>query len=227
MSVEFKGAPTSRKCHQFAPAALVAAAMALATGCGGMADDPPASQVLAAAPSLSASVKPQHPQAAAPSLGEPIDTALAEQVAVLRREVADLRIQVAHLPGAGRVDATQPPVGGGPETVAEAEQADRMRLAASETAFRNEPEDFPWSRGAVESVRGIFMQGDAAQRDELRNVECRSRSCRVELGTDHARGGAGDLPGRVLQLAAAFPNVAAGQLDAGDGRKVTVLYLSR
>lgn len=224
MSNECQGPSRSRMLHQLAHATVVATAVALSAGCGGLTDDPPAPQARAAAPSVAGG--PRDTGVAVPQRA-PDDTTLADQVALLRREVADLRVQVAHLPGARQAEADGPRRLPSPEANAEAEQAERMRMASSESAFRNEPEDTRWSRGAVESVRGVFLQGEAGQRDDLRNVECRSRSCRVELGADPARGGAGDVSGRMLQLAQTFPNVLVGQVDQGDGRKATVLYLSR
>jgi hypothetical protein len=199
----------------------VAAAITLCSGCGGsVTDNPPASEARMASPSAARPAGQRDTEATARQR-VPDDIALAEQVALLRREVADLRIQLAHLPGAQQAEALRPQALSTPEARAAAEHTERLRLASAESAFRNEPEDGRWSREAVESVRGVFRQGDAAQRDDLRNVACRSRSCRIEIDS------AGDVPRRVLQLAQAFPNVTAGQVDQGDGHMATVLYLSR
>ena len=222
--------------HRFKKAILIAStAVFVATaGCGGASENESRPGPITLAASETGDPAASSPRVPAEELQPPLqpasvpdDAALTLQVARLRREVADLRVQFTRM--AGGPVSTAPGQSNSrtdPGARAETEQAERLRLAASESAFRNEPNDTGWSRNAAASVRAA-LQGDTPLRGELRSVECRSRSCRVELGADPTGANFPDLPVRLLQLAQTLPNLTATQVDQGDGRKATVLYLSR
>lgn len=152
---------------------------------------------------------------------------LRQQVALLRREVADLRGKVSRLPGMDDVASRQPDLRTDPAALEEAQQAERMRIASTEAAFRNEQSDARWSQGTTASVQAALAQADESMRSQVRSVECRSQSCRVEINAGAGAGPAQDLPLVIARLGQVLPHVTAGQVDQGDGRKATVLYMSR
>jgi hypothetical protein len=154
-------------------------------------------------------------------------TSLKQQVVLLRREIAEIRQQLLRMPGAPLSAETSPNPRTDPAARLEAERAEQQRLASTEAAFRGEKEDARWSQGSLASVRAAFAEADGSLRGQVSSVECRSQSCRVVIGGD-TRGAAGqDLSSVMNRLAATLPNVTAGQIDQGDGRPATVLYLSR
>ena len=61
---------------------------------------------------------------------------------------------------------------------------------------------------------------------QLRSVDCRSQSCRVEFSSSGAVGGL-DVPMLLTRLNGGLSHVTAGQVEQGDGTQTTVLYLSR
>jgi hypothetical protein len=152
---------------------------------------------------------------------------LRQQVALLRREVADLRGKVSHLPGMDDVAARQPDSRTDPVALEDARQTERLRIASTESAFRSEQSDARWSQGATASVQAALAQADESMRSQVRSVECRSQSCRVELNASPGAAPAQDLPLVIARLGQVLPHVTAGQIDQGDGRKATVLYMSR
>ncbi len=203
----------------------------LLAACGGQPDDT-AAQAGQRAHVASASVS-SAPLASAPATVRAVagavaaddeTTSLKQQVAMLRREVAEIRQQLARVPGASISVETPLDPHTDPAARAEAEQ---QRIATTEAAFRSEKEDARWSQGTVASVRAAFGQADEALRNRVSSVECRSQSCRVVIGGDTSGPAGQDLSSVLIQLAATLPNVTAGQIDQGDGRPATVLYLSR
>lgn len=154
-------------------------------------------------------------------------TSLKQQVALLRREVAEIRQQLLRMPGAALSAETVPNPRTDPTARLEAEQVERQRIASTEAAFRDEKEDPRWSQGTVASVRAAFGEADEPLRNRVNSVECRSQSCRVMIGGDTGGPAGQDLSSVMMRLAATLPKATAGQIDQGDGRPATVLYLSR
>ena len=152
---------------------------------------------------------------------------LPEQVVQLRRDVADIRQQLARLPGAAHVAETPAHPRSDPAARLEAEQVEQQRIAATDTAFRSEREDPRWSRDTAAAVRAAVAEADESLRNQVRSVECRSQSCRVVISGDASGPGGQHLSSVMFRLAASLPKVTAGQVDQGDGRPATVLYLSR
>jgi hypothetical protein len=87
--------------------------------------------------------------------------------------------------------------------------------------------DARWSQSTVAAVRAAFAASDQTVRDQVRSVECRSQTCRVEINADAGPTLERDLPVLIGQLGNALSNVTAGRIDQGDGRQATVLYFSR
>jgi len=152
---------------------------------------------------------------------------LRQQVLLLRREVADLRGKVSRLPGMDDAAASQPNPRTDAVALEQARQTERQRIASTEAAFRNEQSDARWSQGAAASVQAALAQADESMRSQVRSIECRSQSCRVEINAGPGAAPAQDLPLVIARLGQVLPHVTAGQVDQGDGRKATVLYMSR
>jgi hypothetical protein len=103
-------------------------------------------------------------------------------------------------------------------------QAQALRVAASESAFRAEVVESDWSRQATQAVRLAFVQSNAGQ--EPRSIECRSRTCRVELAS--AEEGAPDaLIPLLTRLAPMLPHASSARVDGTNGNPTMVVYLTR
>jgi hypothetical protein len=152
---------------------------------------------------------------------------LKDQVAQLRRELADLRRIVARLPSAAAVADEGPDPRRDPTARAEAERAQQQRLAIAEAAFRREPYDLRASQTQADSVRAGLRQGSEAIAGHLGSVDCRGQSCRVELNAAPHSRAMQELPLALAHLGAGFSNMTAGQIDRGDGRTIMVMYLTR
>jgi len=219
--------------HPILKYALCATVALTFIACGGPVEDPASVPVSrsdaatvapAAAPALalgevaSASL-PAAPAAEAPSL--------QAQVVALRREVQELRQQVARWPGAAAVAQDARSLRSDPQARAEMERAEQNRVATSEAAFQNEVRQPQWSQRTAQDVRATLAEADPALRHLVRSVDCRSQSCRVEISPGASEEAQQNLPITLARLAGSLPNVSAGQIDQGDGRMATVLYLSR
>ena len=212
----------------------------LLAACGGRPDDGPAQAGQQAndlsPPSSARAMSVSTDFAAARPVGARAASAVAadgdldqmkQQIALLRREVADIRQQLSGLPGASRASEVVPNPRTDPDARVEAARTEQLRIASTESTFRNEEPDARWSQGTTASVRAALSDVDESVRGDVRSIECRSQSCRVEIGSDASGALARDLPLIVARLGQALPNVTAGQIDQGDGRQATVLYLSR
>ena len=174
----------------------------------------------------SASTRPPAGGAAIPESAE-----LAE----LRQELVQLRHQVwaqgqgpaAPAPAQADADpaaAKDPRTD--PETRAEHERQYREYLAGIDAAFHKEAPDPQWSSAAA-SVVSAALVADDDLRPLARGVECRSRTCRVEIADD----GSGKL-GKILpmfaqQVSESLPSATAGRIEDANGGVTMVLYMSR
>jgi hypothetical protein len=210
-------------------------ALLLLAGCGGQLDGAPApteqrAQVSGApAPSVPGAITAPAPVRAksGAAVSDDETTSLKQQLALLRREVAEIRQQLVRMPGAALSAEAGPDPRTDPAARLEAERVEQQRIASTEAAFRSEKEDSRWSQGTVASVRAALGEADESLRNQVSSVECRSQSCRVLIGGDTRGPAAQDLAAVMSRLAATLPTVTAGQIDQGDGRPATVLYLSR
>lgn len=71
------------------------------------------------------------------------------------------------------------------------------------------------------------MDASDALRGKVRNLECRSRTCRVEIDDDRAGAVSKELPVFVQQLADTLPSTQADHIDDGNGHTTMVLYMTR
>ena len=204
----------------------------LLASCGGRPDDPPprpephvlSTQSRAGIPTAIADGQ----RTPAPPVSDSEMTQLKHEVAQLRHEVAELRQQIGRrsTDAVIRAEAAADPRTD-PEARAEADRTERLRIASSESSFRREPNDPRGSLGTAAVVRAALAESDESLRNQVRSIECRMQSCRVEISGDSAELLARDLPMVISRLGQTLPNVTAGQIDQGDGRQATVLYLSR
>jgi hypothetical protein len=216
--------------------ALGATLILVLAACGGRPDDAPARSEANAPLSVSAmpasrSATPLRDaaqmSAASVAASEATLPELRQEVALLRREVADVRQQLARLPGAATGAEIPANPRTDPDARLEAQRQEALRIASSESAFRSEQNDARWSREATANVRAAFAQADDTVSTQVRSVECRSQSCRVEINAAAGESLARDLPIILSHLGDALPHMTAGKIDQGDGRQATVLYMTR
>jgi len=144
---------------------------------------------------------------------------LAEASGV-RRELAELRSQIAAMQE-GRAAAQQ-------LVPAAAEQAERDReleMQAVETRFQEEAIDAVWSEGASAAVLEA-LEDPETDALEIRSLDCRSKTCRVEIAEDESSDSAGMLPTFLMRLNEALPRTVASRIELADGSASTVLFLS-
>lgn len=163
--------------------------------------------------------------AASPGSAESF-SALRREVGMLRSEVRQMREQISRMPGAAQAAAAQPDPRVDPVARDEAQQADRQRIASAEATFQAERRDARWSQDQTTAIRSLLTQAGDGISAQLRSVDCRSQSCRVELSPSGAGSGL-DVPMLLTRLNAGLSHVTAGQVDQGDGTQTTVLYMSR
>lgn len=152
--------------------------------------------------------------------------ALRREVGMLRSEVREMREQISRMPGAAQAAAAPPDPRVDPVAREEARQADRQRIASAEATFQAERRDARWSQDQATAIRSLLTQAGDGMSAQLRSVDCRSQSCRVELASSGAVGGL-DVPMLLTRLNGGLSHVTAGQVEQGDGTQTTVLYLSR
>jgi hypothetical protein len=177
-------------------------------------------------------------EAACAASAAPLDPATA----ALSREVAELKEQVAALIAAGNAQPAgeamadmrrqlaalqrehapeEPPI---EPTSAEVERERRLQMAELEADFWQESANAKWSNEASTAVLEALETEDTDQ-IEVRSLECRSQTCRVELASDVPEALNG-LPVLLLKLAKTLPNAVASQVENADGSRSTVLYMT-
>jgi hypothetical protein len=113
-------------------------------------------------------------------------------------------------------------------TRAEKQAADRQLHAAHiahvKDAYEREPADPAWSASTTSRVWETIRQTDFV-RDAARSVECRSRSCRVEVDDDGTGILHKHLPVFGQQFADVLPVMVGEPVRDEDGRGRMVLYL--
>ena len=214
-----------------APALLAAMLMLMLGACGG--DDPPAAPAqapaLAAAPASAparaapatapAPIPAPRAAPAPPGMSAPTDLAqLRQEVASLRREVAEMRMILTRAP-----PAAQPPA----SVLATPLAAETPALAPAETMFRAEPVDHAWSSQASSAVRAALARANGELESQVRQLECRTKTCRVEVNPAIADQLESAMPAVLANLGATLPNMTATQVGSDDGSAATVLYLTR
>ncbi|MET3135052.1 hypothetical protein AAKU55_005355 [Oxalobacteraceae bacterium GrIS 1.11] len=159
----------------------------------------------------------------------------AADIAMLREELALLRSDIAALKRSGGAASAPENTPASlaeknqhidPQAREEAEKARKKQMVAVENNFRNEPNDPKWSSTESSHIRDVLSSNPNAQ-SLMRNVECRSNTCRVELADDGTGNLSKFMPMLAVQVAQTLPTISANQVDRGDGTSATVLYMSR
>lgn len=158
---------------------------------------------------------------------------LSARVEALEHELTAIRMGSGHNSGAvPRTSASPPSPAPARDASSEAEMvraADaeqrRVYMEGVAQAFGNEKVDASWSSHMSSRVNGA-LEGDESLRAVAHTVECRDRTCRVELADDGSGSLSRRLPMIALGVADVLPNIAAERVDRGDGRSAMVLYMS-
>lgn len=148
-------------------------------------------------------------------------------IAEMRRELTQIRGQLWEQEQRLMVmDHTNPPVPPRPDAASQAEQEHRRRdyIVGVDAAFQNEARDPQWSAAMTSMVRATL----AADNDlRVGDVECRSKTCRVEIADDRSGRLGKILPAFALRLGESLPRVTADEVEDATGGTRLVLYMSR
>ncbi len=178
---------------------------------------------------------PSAASAAAAARDCPECVRLSDQVGVLHRKLAALNSQLASQQtqlaerGAGATDARTPGSPIDPEEVARTRAADDARyqeyMNTVAQSFANEKVDNAWAGRTSQRVNTAFDR-EQGLRDVAHTVECREKTCRVELQDDGKGEVSSRIPNMMLGLVDVLPNFSVQYVDQGNGRSSMVLYLS-
>ncbi|NHZ89782.1 hypothetical protein F2P45_12270 [Massilia sp. CCM 8733] len=213
-------------------ATILLAVMAMLGACGGD-DDTPAPAPAQAAPPVAAvpasgpaRAVPAPPLRAAPALAPP-EAPLPNDVMQLRQEVALLRREVAELRMILTRASPAPPAAQPAATLATPVTPETPGVAPAETMFRAEPVDHAWSSQASAAVRTALARANAGLEPQVRVLECRTKTCRVEVNPASADLLESAMPAVLANLGETLPNMRATQVGSGDDSESTVVYLTR
>jgi hypothetical protein len=110
---------------------------------------------------------------------------------------------------------------------AEEDRKSKQMMEAKDSEFRSEQADAQWSSQTSATIRQA-VGNDPAFRDSVRNIDCRSSTCRVEIsGSQQTGGNSKSLDGFVQQVGATLPQVSYFQIDNGNGESTVVMFMSR
>ena len=149
----------------------------------------------------------------------------------MRAQVGLLQAQVAVL--SGQVSAAQPvssAVEPAESTMSDEERRehDERRHAAYvdriEAGFEQEPVDPKWAAGTSSRVWAVINQMEALRGAAL-EVECRSETCRLEIGDDGSGTLHKNLPLFAQQFADTMPRMAGRPVSDENGQSRMVLFL--
>lgn len=147
---------------------------------------------------------------------------LSNDVAQLRREISALKAEVARLADAKVPD--QPVLEPRADDEAEVSKQHEAMLAAVVGAFQKEPADAAWSTASKSKIGEVASHNEAL-RHAIRRVDCRSRTCRVELLDDASANLGQNLSLFISELTGTLPVVTTDWTKATDGTGTYVLYM--
>lgn len=192
----------------------LAVAIAALIACGGGDDDeaPSATAPAAAARPVAVTV----PAAPAPSMRSPSSTAdlleLRQHIARLDEAVVQLSQRIEHLASS----AAQP----------QASTATKAEAGGIDSMFREEPVDVGWSAQAAAAVRAAFAS-DATLAAHVHQVECRARTCRVEVAPEGTELVETNLSTIAMSLSGVLSHAATVPFSDADGRPSMLVFFSR
>lgn len=155
--------------------------------------------------------------------------AAPRELAEMRHELARLRAEVGALrTEAGRsAQAPSPAPEEGPSLSKDEQEAQFLKYMTDvEQRFRNEPRDHDWAEQASNSIREAAAS-ELVPPGLVADIDCRSRTCKVELGQVDARvlGKGVDL--MIAQLAQVLPNARIGHDGDVSHPKPNAIYFTR
>jgi hypothetical protein len=109
---------------------------------------------------------------------------------------------------------------------AQAETRMRDHLATVAAGFAAEARDQRWSNDVGESIRHA-LSGEEFTGAGVQSVDCRTKTCRIEMQDDGTGKAASTIPMLAVQMAGALPNLIADRIEQSNGKAMIVLYLSR
>jgi hypothetical protein len=162
-------------------------------------------------------------------LSEQIDALLKSQVATESR-LAELQGQLNANAKPVKAPTTAEKLGNSPlEEAQEIQSADqeRNRTYMTEVAqsFNNERSNPSWATQVTSRVN-TTLANDEALRGSVYTVDCRQQTCRVQIEDDGSGRVTARLPSMTRELGDVLPTFSAEQIDAGNGHRATVLYMS-
>ncbi|HEY5808320.1 MAG TPA: hypothetical protein VIT67_10155, partial [Povalibacter sp.] len=92
--------------------------------------------------------------------------------------------------------------------------------------FTRESLDQRWANEtgiALESV----LAAEELKALAVRNIDCRTKTCRIEVEDDGSGITSGALPFLAMRMAETLPNIVSQRVDQPNGRATVVLYMSR
>lgn len=147
---------------------------------------------------------------------------VSDEVAMLRKQLAES--QAAEKP-ASKPESTESTLPT-PEALAEQERQWHEHMAEVDAQFQSEPQDLGWSATTSATIRDT-LQADDSSRGTVRSIECRSKSCKIEILDDGSGKVSQSLPIIMAQLGDTLPMSQADHAALGDGRVLMTLYMSR
>jgi hypothetical protein len=171
----------------------------------------------------------REPEPAGPAPSSEEVTGLRRELATLRAQLTELRRDVSSARDQGGSEKAGPPADTRTRDQIKADDDRRYReyMAGVAEAFRQEPVDPRWATRVSATVHGAITN-DEVIRSLVRDVECRSHSCRVtieETSADFIKLNK-ELPAFATSLAESLPSVSAEHLQDGSGSGSVVLYMS-
>jgi len=100
------------------------------------------------------------------------------------------------------------------------------RAASVAANFRSEPLDPPFALTTADSLRGVLASDELAKMS-VQTIDCRAKTCRVEIEDDGSGIVPLTLPMLMARMADTLPNVSAQRLEQPNGRATMVLYMSK
>ncbi|MEI6335869.1 MAG: hypothetical protein WCS87_15020 [Methylococcaceae bacterium] len=153
--------------------------------------------------------------------------ALRQEVIFLRREVANIQMQLHSQPEAlvNKARASKEP--DARKMSAKDEKGIKQeRTEALEAAFAQESIDQKWANEAVRAIKDALAQEDMGQL-VLQSLVCRSNTCRIELDNNKPGDISKSLPLFMQRLSEIVPNVTADEVEDSTGGTSLVFYMSQ
>jgi hypothetical protein len=163
--------------------------------------------------------------------------ASSAELADLRNEVGRLRGQVGGLawqqaqaardapaPAQANPDASAAPALSREEADAQWEQRHREYLNGLESSFQSERLETQWSTESTGAIRAALDAPGVGLKAS--QIDCRSKTCRMEVPLDDAGKNGKAMPLFANALAGSLPSMVADYRDEAGGGKTMILYLS-